>query len=83
MAVTGDCEMRGEISSSTTLGRSFGLFGTTKEHLKSRTFGMANGFVRIKHRKSSLDKPQLVSSASIFIHWSLKIPICDGYHETL
>ncbi|KAK9751162.1 hypothetical protein RND81_02G246700 [Saponaria officinalis] len=83
MAVTGDWEMRAERLSSTTVEHSFDLFETANKHFTSRTFGMANGLVWIKHRKSSLHKLQLISSASIFIHWSLKIPICDGYHEFL
>lgn len=81
MALTGNWAMCGKRNNSATIGSGSNLYRTTTKDLKSESFGMANGLGLIKHRKSSVHKPLLICSAPSFIHWSRKIPICDGYHE--
>lgn len=75
--------MCGGRNNSATISGGFNLNRTVTEDLKSETSGMANDLGWTKHRKSSVHKLLLISSATSFIHWSRKIPICDGYHEFL
>lgn len=75
--------MYGKINNAATFSGGSNLFGTTTKDLKSESFGMANGLDWTKHRTLSVYKPLLICSTSSFIHWSRKIPICDGYHEFL
>ena len=78
----GNWAMFGGRNNSEIIGSSSNRYRTTKD-LKSVSFGMASGLDWIKHRTSSVFKPLLICSASSFIHWSHKIPICDGFDEFL
>lgn len=78
----GNWAMFGGRNNSAIIGSSSNRYRTTKD-LKSVSFGMASGLDCIKHKTSSVFKPLLIFSSSSFIHWSHKIPICDGYYEFL
>ncbi|GAB4840596.1 hypothetical protein Ancab_021368 [Ancistrocladus abbreviatus] len=83
MALTGIQAMCGGRNSSGYIGSGCGFQRTVRKYPTSLTCGMANESDWTKHRKSLAYAAQVISSATLFIPWSRKIPIGVGYHEFL